>query len=124
MGFYKNLPLEIGIYKLYTGCIHLRESLGGQSMNTAVINIKTDENLKKQAQKVAAGLGLSLSSLINAYLKEMVKTKRVEFSLNEKPRPYLIKVLKQAKANRKAGKGSPIFKTGEEAVKWLEEQGI
>ncbi|OGH48220.1 MAG: hypothetical protein A3A51_04330 [Candidatus Levybacteria bacterium RIFCSPLOWO2_01_FULL_39_10] len=93
-------------------------------MNTAIINIKTEISTKKQAQQVASKLGLSLSALINAYLKEVIKTKRVEFSLDETPSPYLIKVLRQARKNRKAGKGSPIFNTGEEAVKWLEEQGI
>jgi len=109
-----NLSLDTSVYRVYT-------TLG---MNTAIINIKTEISTKKQAQQVASKLGLSLSALINAYLKEVIKTKRVEFSLDETPSPYLIKVLRQARKNRKAGKGSPIFNTGEEAVKWLEEQGI
>lgn len=107
-------PLDKSVYSVYTNF----------RMNTSIINIKTEASIKKQAQDVASDLGLSLSAVINAYLRELIKTKRVEFSLDEKPNTYLIKVLKQAKANRKAGKGSPIFNTGEEAVKWLEEQGI
>lgn len=43
---------------------------------------------------------------------------------NEEPNEYLIKAMKQAEKDRKQGKASPIFQTGEEAVKWLEEQGI
>ena len=49
-------------------------------MNTAVINIRTDLGLKSAAQKVAEELGFSISSLVNAYLKQLVKTKTVHFS--------------------------------------------
>ena len=93
-------------------------------MNTAVINIKTEIVTKKQAQKVASELGLSLSSLINAYLKQLVKTRRVEFDLGEEPSEYLKAVIKRAEENYKKGNVSPAFKTGEKAVKWLEEHGV
>lgn len=52
-------------------------------MNTAIINIKVDPEVKSKAQKVAAELGLSLSSLINAYLKQLIRTREVLFSLDE-----------------------------------------
>jgi addiction module RelB/DinJ family antitoxin len=93
-------------------------------MNTAVINIKTEPETKRRAQQVALEIGVSLSSLINAYLKHLVKTRKVEFTLSEEPSDYLIKTLRQAEKNYKAGKSSPTFRTGEEAVKWLEKQGI
>lgn len=93
-------------------------------MYTAVINIKTEPETKNKAQKVASEIGVSLSALLNAYLKQLIRTKKVEFSLDEEPSPYLVKVLKKAEKNYKEGKESPTFRTGEEAVKWLEEQGI
>lgn len=93
-------------------------------MNTAVINIKTDKTVKLRAQDIAAQLGLNLSSLINAYLKQLVRTRRVEFDLGEEPSRYLKLVIKKAEENYKKGNTSPSFKTGEESVKWLEEQGI
>lgn len=93
-------------------------------MNTAIINIKTEPSTKKQAQKIAAAFGISLSALINTYLKHVVRTKKIELDLGETPSPRLIRVMKKAEKNLKEGKGSPIFDTGEEAVKWLEEQGI
>jgi addiction module RelB/DinJ family antitoxin len=93
-------------------------------MYTAVINIKTEPETKRKAQQVASEIGVSLSALINAYLKGLVRTKKVEFSLGEEPSPYLIKIMKKAEKNLKEGKASPVFRTGEEAVKWLEEQGI
>ncbi len=92
-------------------------------MYTAVINIKTEPETKKRAQQVASEIGVSLSALINAYLKELARTKKVEFSLGEEPSPYLIKIMKKAEKNLKEGRTSPMFRTGEEAVKWLEEQG-
>lgn len=94
-------------------------------MNTAVINIKTQQEVKAQAQRVARDLGLSLSSLINAFLKQFVKTKKVTFSLDEEiPNKRTIAILKQAEKDYKRGNTSPAFKTGEEAVAWLEKQGI
>lgn len=93
-------------------------------MNTAVVITKTEPEIKQEAQKVARKLGISLSSLVNAYLKQVVRTRRVEFDLGEEPSEYLVEVMKQAKVNYKQGRHSPVFKTGEEAVKWLEKQGV
>lgn len=93
-------------------------------MYTAVINIKTELETKKRAQQVASEIGVSLSALINAYLRELVRTKKVQFSLGEEPSPYLIKIMKKAEKNLEAGKASPLFRTGGEAVKWLEERGV
>ena len=95
-------------------------------MNTAVINIKTQPETKAKAQQIARQIGVSLSSLINAYLKQFIKTKSITFSAREEeiPNEYFKRTLAKARKNWKEGKGSPVFKTGEEAVKWLEEQGI
>ncbi len=93
-------------------------------MNTAVVITKTDPEVKERAQKVARELGISLSSLVNAYLKQVVRTRRVEFDLKEEPSEYLISIMKQARKNYKRGQHSPIFNTGEEAVEWLEKQGV
>jgi len=93
-------------------------------MNTAVIITKTDPQVKRKAQKIAKEIGVSLSSLINAYLKQLVRTRRVEFDLEEEPSDYLIKAIRRSEKNIREGKVSPAFKTGEEAVDWLEKQGI
>lgn len=95
-------------------------------MSYAVVVTKIDPQTKKEAQDTAEKLGLSLSAVIKAFLKQFVRTKTVTFSVEEEeiPSEYLIKSIKQAEKDRKEGKASPIFRTGEEAVKWLEEQGI
>ena len=74
-------------------------------MNTAVVNVKVDPQVKKEAQKLAEDLGLSLSGLINAYLKQIIRTKTVSFSTAaEEPSEYLIKSLKESKADIEAGR--------------------
>ena len=95
-------------------------------MNTAVINIKTQPEVKLKAQAIARQIGVSLSSLINAYLKQFIKTKSITFSAREEeiPNAATLKVLRKAEENYKKGNTSPAFKTGEEAVAWLEKQGI
>ncbi len=93
-------------------------------MSSVVVNIKTEENVKKQAQNIASELGLSLSSLINAYLRQLVRTRRIEFDLGEEPSHRLIKAMKKAEENLKKGNHSPIFRTGKKAIEWLEKQGI
>jgi len=94
-------------------------------MNTAVVTIKVDPQTKKGAQKTARELGMPLSVVIKAFLKQFIKTKSVEFSARtEEPNQYLIRTIKQAEKDLKESKGSPTFRTGEEAVTWLNKQGI
>lgn len=93
-------------------------------MNTAVIITKTEPEVKKQAQEMAKEFGISLSSLVNAYLKQIVRTKKIEFTLEREPSNYLVRTIKQAVEDRKRGNASPVFKNGKDAVAWLEQQGI
>lgn len=91
-------------------------------MNTAVINIKTDPKIKSQAQQIASDLGFSLSSLLNGYMRHLIKTKTVYFtSKSEEPSEYLIKALKESDADRKAGRVSPSFTNAKDAISWLDD---
>lgn len=94
-------------------------------MSYNVVAAKVDPQTKKEAMKTAEELGMPLSVVIKAFLKQFVRTKSVEFSArNEEPSEYLIKTIKQALKDKKEGKASPVFNTGKEAIKWLEQQGI
>ena len=95
-------------------------------MSTQVITIKIDSATKKTAQHTADALGLSLSAVLKGFLKQFIRTKTVTFSARDEeiPNEYFKRTLAKARKNWKEGKGSPIFHTGEEAVKWLEDQGI
>lgn len=91
-------------------------------MNSTVINIKTDQAIKKEAQKIASDLGLSLSGVINGFLKQLVRDKTVMFTLNENnPSPYLLNSIKAAKQNRKNG-DVYSFKNNKEALSFLDDK--
>jgi len=73
-------------------------------MNTAIVNVKVDPKIKKQAQKVAQTLGFSLSSLINAYLRQFVRDRTVGFSdVRLELTPYAKRMLKQTQKDFKDG---------------------
>ena len=89
-------------------------------MATAIINIKTDVKIKKEAQKISSELGLSLSSAINGFLKQMIRDKKVFFSLDESsPSEYLLSSVANAKKERKSGNFYK-FKNNEEALNFLD----
>ena len=74
-------------------------------MSYAVIATKIDPQTKKEAQKTAAELGMPLSVIIKAFLKQFIKDKEVTFSaVSYQMTPYLEKVLARVEADRKAGK--------------------
>ncbi|MFA5001213.1 MAG: type II toxin-antitoxin system RelB/DinJ family antitoxin [Candidatus Paceibacterota bacterium] len=87
--------------------------------NTAVINIKTNPKIKKQAQAVASDLGLSLSAVINAYLRQLVRDRRVEYEMEGHPSPLLVSSIEEARADYKNGKAFS-FNNNEEALRFLD----
>ena len=89
-------------------------------MNTTAVNIRMDIETKKKAQNIARELGLNLSSVVNAYLKQFVRTKSVFFSLEELPSDYFLEALNRSERDIKKGKVSPVFNNTEEADEWLD----
>lgn len=55
-------------------------------MNTASIITKTDPKVKADAQKAAKALGVNLSTTIDGFLRDFIKTKKVSFN-EETPTP-------------------------------------
>lgn len=88
-------------------------------MQTAVINFTTEEIIKQEAQKLAKKMGISLSMVLNNYLKHFVKTKKVVFSSNDEiPNQWLINALKESEEDMKAGRVIR-FKNPKEALDYL-----
>ncbi len=69
----------------------------------AQVNLKIDPTIKKNAQKRAKELGLSLSSVVNATLSQFARTGELELSAAPKMTPYLENLVKEARADYKAG---------------------
>lgn len=87
-------------------------------MKTSAFSIKIDPRVKKEAQKIADQLGFSLSAIINASLKNLVRSKTVSYSLLE-PTPLLEKAIHSARKDRTLGKSVARFKSSSEMMKSL-----
>jgi len=56
------------------------------TMSTTTLNVRVEEELKKQADAVFAELGLNMSSALNIFLHEAVRYGGIPFALRiEKP---------------------------------------
>jgi len=73
-------------------------------MSTVVINIRTNQDVKTKAQKIASEMGLSLSALINSYLSQVIRTKTTVISATEGPTKYMLDSLKESSEDIKAGR--------------------
>ncbi len=84
-----------------------------------ILNVKTDKKLKAEAKKVAEELGVPLSTVINAFLKQFVREKEITLSANPlNPAPYLEQILEEAQVEYKAG-DARTFKTGADMIEHL-----
>lgn len=88
-------------------------------MKTAVINVKVDEQVKKQAQVVASSFGIPLSTLVSAYLTELATTGQIHFSAVELMTPKMEKLIEEAQKEIDAGQVSESFDTAQEAIAYL-----
>ncbi len=91
-------------------------------MATTVMSVKTDKELKEEAQKLAKKMGFPLGTLINAFLRQFIRDKAVNFSMEPSYRmsKALKKELGEIEKDIKAGKNmSPEFDDVEEAIKYL-----
>lgn len=90
-------------------------------MNTTSLHIKIEEDIKKQAQQTAEDLGLSLSAVMKALLKQFIRTKRLSVSIGEDPSAYMLDALKESNEEYKKGNTSPSFTNIKESFKWLDD---
>lgn len=89
-------------------------------MDTAIINIRTQVNVKEQFQKVAEELGLGVSALLNALMRQVIRTKRVELEVRpEIPNAYMIRMLKESEEDYRKG-DFYSFEDPKEALKFLD----
>ncbi|HWZ65889.1 MAG TPA: hypothetical protein VNX65_03780 [Patescibacteria group bacterium] len=88
-------------------------------MNT-VLNVKIDPELKKQAQQVAQSIGLPISTVVAASLREFVVTQSITMSAVPRLLPAVEEEILKRSADAKKGVNlSPSFRSLEAAKKWL-----
>lgn len=68
-----------------------------------LLTVKTDKQLKQAAQAVAADMGVPLGTLVNAYLKQVVRTKEITLSASLRPTRALQASLAAAEAELASG---------------------
>lgn len=75
-------------------------------MNTAVVNVKVDPRIKRQAQKTARDLGISLSAVVNHALRSFIQTRTVMFSddIGLELTPWAKRMLARSEKDAKEGK--------------------
>lgn len=86
-----------------------------------VIYVKTDREVKENARKAATSLGLSLSDVINASLRNFIRTREVYFSAVPVMTAELERLLGKVEKDIQKGRNlSPSFANGKEMDKYLE----
>lgn len=78
------------LYNVYTKCYIIYED---NSM--ATINIRVDEGLKKDSEKILSDLGMGMTTAMTIFLKAVVRTNGIPFSL-EIPNSKTLKAFKEA----------------------------
>lgn len=66
-------------------------------MKTTKIHIKVDPRVKDEVQIIIDDIGLTLSGVINAFLKQLVRTREITFSAGDTMTPYMKKVIAEAR---------------------------
>lgn len=82
-------------------------------MNT-VISVKIDTEVKASAQEVAKSAGLTLSTLVNSYLRQVAATRRIELYAPEPMTPKLEGLIAEVEAELQAGMASKSFTNADE----------
>ncbi len=83
------------------------------------VNLKIDSNIKKEAQKKAKEIGLSLSSIVNATLGQFARTGELNLSVSKKMTASLENLVKEARIEYESGKTSGPFEDSKDLMKHL-----
>lgn len=75
-------------------------------MAKTILNVKTDREVKKEAQRVAEDLGVPLSTVVNAFLKQFIRERKVTFSAEPTMNSLLERRLSKVEADIRAGKNA------------------
>ena len=86
-----------------------------------VISIKTDKEVKENVQEIARRLGISLSDVVNASLRNFIRTREVYISDIPQMTPEFERLVGEVEKDIKEGKNlSQSFKNAEEMDRHLD----
>ena len=91
-------------------------------MNYTVVTTKLDPQTKKEAMETADALGMPLSVVIKAFLKQFIRTRSVYFSADfEEPTQYLLDSLRQSEEDKRLGRVTS-FDTRKKVLDYLDAE--
>ncbi|HBB44353.1 MAG: Toxin-antitoxin system protein [Parcubacteria group bacterium GW2011_GWA1_44_13] len=88
-------------------------------MNTTIL-LKTDKELKNKASRVAKELGVPLTTVMNAYLRQFVRDRRISLSIEPQLSDKKLKELLAISAEMDADiKNQKVFTNADDLLKHL-----
>lgn len=85
-----------------------------------VVSVKIEKELWESAKDLAEELGVPLSTIIGANLRDFVRSRQVVLASEPRLRPEIEKLLKDSLNDRRDdAEISPRFKDAKSAMKWL-----
>jgi len=88
-----------------------------------MLNIKTEVSVKRAAQQVAKDIGVPLSTIVNAQLKQFIAERRLTLRAPEIPNAKTRKILDEALRDIREGNTdafSPAFTNVRDMDAWLD----
>lgn len=88
-------------------------------LQTTNLNIRTDKDIKAQAEKICSELGLNMTTAINMFLRAMIRQNGIPFDLQlETPNKTTIEAIKEGReiAKDKSIKGYENIKDLKQAL--------
>jgi len=87
-------------------------------MSNINMNIRTDSEIKKQAQELFSNLGLDMTTAINVFLRQAILHNGMPFAIkNSKPNKKTAAAIEDVENKRNL---SPVFNSIEDAKRWLD----
>lgn len=89
----------------------------------ATIIVRTDKDVKEGATQLAKEMGVPLSVLVNAQLKNLIQDKQITFSVPYKMTPYLERLTARVHKDIKTGRNiAGPFNSAKEAIAYLKSR--
>jgi addiction module RelB/DinJ family antitoxin len=85
-----------------------------------ILNIKLDKDLKIEAKRLADEMGIPLTTVVNSFLKQFVRERKITLDLDNPVNTILTKEWELASRDAKEGKNvSPAFSDPDKLFKHL-----
>ena len=89
-------------------------------MNNATINIKVDPQTKKEIQEFSAEVGIPVSAILNAQIKQILRDRTLTLSTELEPTPYLVDIMRQVEEDIRLKKSLKSVNATEELLSHLD----